>query len=143
MPFEQRSVPPDDLGAHGVGGGRNVTSRLDVRLRRIYDDPSDDDGVRVLVDRRWPRGVSKVRADLDEWCSAVAPSDALRKWYGHVPERFGEFEDRYLAELNDAERASALVHLRTLAERGRLTLLTATRDVERSQAAVIAGLLRR
>ena len=85
-----------------------MTSRPDVRLRRIYDDPSDDDGVRVLVDRRWPRGVSKVRADLDEWCSAVAPSDALRKWYGHVPERFGEFEDRYLAELDDAERASAL-----------------------------------
>jgi uncharacterized protein YeaO (DUF488 family) len=120
-----------------------VTSPPEVRLRRIYDDPTDDDGMRVLVDRRWPRGVSKVRADLDEWCSAVAPSDALRKWYGHVPERFGEFEDRYLAELDDAERATALEHLRALAGRGPLTLLTATRDVDRSQAAVLAGLLRR
>lgn len=72
--------------------GYDLTNRSDVRLRRIYDDPTDDDGIRVLVDRRWPRGVSKVRADLDEWCSAVAPSDALRTWFGHVPERFDEFE---------------------------------------------------
>ncbi|ABL79450.1 MULTISPECIES: DUF488 family protein [unclassified Nocardioides] len=120
-----------------------MTRRPDVRLRRIYDDPTDDDGMRVLVDRRWPRGVSKVRADLDEWCSAVSPSDALRKWYGHVPERFDEFEARYLDELEDPQRASALAHLRAMAARGRLTLLTATRDLEVSQAAVLAGLLRR
>lgn len=123
--------------------GYDLTNRSDVRLRRIYDDPTDDDGIRVLVDRRWPRGVSKVRADLDEWCSAVAPSDALRTWFGHVPERFDEFEARYLEELEDPPRAAALAHLRVMAARGPLTLLTATRDVEESQAAVLAELLRR
>ena len=84
-----------------------------------------------------------MRADLDEWCSAVAPSDALRKWYGHLPERFAEFERRYLEELEDPRRASALKHLGVIAGQGRLTLLTATRDVEESQAAVLAGVLRR
>ena len=66
-----------------------------MRLRRIYDDPANDDGIRVLVDRRWPRGVSKARAELDEWCTQVAPSDTLRKWYGHDPAKFEEFGSRY------------------------------------------------
>jgi uncharacterized protein YeaO (DUF488 family) len=115
---------------------------LDVRVRRIYDDPSDEDGIRVLVDTLWPRGVSKVRADIDEWCAAVAPSDVLRKWYGHLPERFEEFQSRYIRELEDPQRAASVEHLRTVASRDRLTLLTATRDVETSQAAVLAALLR-
>lgn len=126
-----------------LGGGTSLTRRRDIRLGRIYDDPSDDDGVRVLVDKLWPRGVSKVRADLDEWCVAVAPSDALRKWYGHAPERFEEFETRYLEELEEPERAASVEHLRIIASRGRLTLLTATRNVEASQAAVLAELLLR
>jgi uncharacterized protein YeaO (DUF488 family) len=95
-----------------------------------------------LVDRRWPRGVSKARADLDEWCRAVAPSDALRKWYGHEAEKFEEFELRYRRELEDPERASALRHLEVMTAHGRLTLLTATKEVEISQAAVLAELLR-
>src|SRR6185503_8149774 len=66
-------------------GRRIVAEKHDVRMRRIYDDPAADDGIRVLVDRRWPRGVSKARAELDEWCTQVAPSDTLRKWYGHDP----------------------------------------------------------
>jgi uncharacterized protein YeaO (DUF488 family) len=119
-----------------------MTARPDVRVRRIYDDPTVDDGVRVLVDRRWPRGVSKVRADLDEWCRDVAPSDALRTWYGHAPDRFDGFRARYLVELEDPVRASALRRLRAVALRGRLTLLTATRDVDLSQAAVLQGVLR-
>jgi uncharacterized protein YeaO (DUF488 family) len=111
-------------------------------MRRIYDDPADDDGIRVLVDRRWPRGVSKARAELDEWCTAVAPSDALRKWYGHAPDKFEEFEGRYRQELEDPKRASALRYLRLMTSRGRLTLLTATKQVELSQAAVLAEILR-
>jgi len=113
----------------------------DVQLRRIYDDPGDD-GIRVLVDRRWPRGVSRARADLDEWCTAVAPSDALRKWYGHAPEKFEEFTSRYLKELEEPDRASALRHLRAMAARDRLTLLTATKNVQISQAAILVKLLR-
>ncbi len=115
----------------------------DVRLRRIYDDPADDDGIRVLVDRRWPRGVSKSRAELDEWCTQVAPSEKLRRWYGHDPAKFEEFGSRYRDELDEPDRASALRHLRLMAGHDRLTLLTATRCLELSQAAVLAELLRR
>ncbi|HEX5087838.1 MAG TPA: DUF488 family protein [Nocardioides sp.] len=113
----------------------------EVQVRRIYDDPSDDDGIRVLVDRRWPRGVSKARAELDEWCVDVAPSDALRRWYGHAPERFDEFRSRYRQELEEPGRAAALRHLRVMAAHGRLTLLTATKRAELSQAAVLAEIL--
>lgn len=114
----------------------------DVRVRRIYDDPAFDDGIRVLVDRRWPRGVSKARAELDEWCTQVAPSDMLRKWYGHDPAKFEEFGCRYREELDEPERASALRHLRLMAGHDRLTLLTATKRLDLSQAAVLAELLR-
>jgi uncharacterized protein YeaO (DUF488 family) len=131
------SQPADDANTGGL-----MTSGPDVRARRIYDPPTDDDGIRVLVDRLWPRGVSKARAELDEWCAAVAPSDALRTWYGHVPRRFDEFAPRYLGELHEPERAAALAHLRALASDHRLTLLTATKQIEISQAAIIAELLR-
>lgn len=85
--------------------------RYDVKVVRVYDEPDDQDGVRVLVDRVWPRGVSKDRAQLDEWLKAVAPSTALRKWYGHDPQRFAEFADRYRDELGAPEPAAALRHL--------------------------------
>ena len=114
----------------------------DVQVRRIYDDPAEDDGIRVLVDRRWPRGVSKARAALDEWCTDVAPSDELRKWYGHAPDKFHEFKARYLEELEDPQRAAALRHLRAMTSHDRLTVLTATKNVPISQAAVLVELLR-
>jgi uncharacterized protein YeaO (DUF488 family) len=119
-----------------------VSDARDVQVRRIYDDPADDDGIRVLVDRRWPRGVSKARAELDQWCTEVAPSDALRKWYGHAPERFEEFGSRYRKELEEPDRAQALRSLRLMSAHSRLTLLTATKRAEISQAAVLADLLR-
>jgi uncharacterized protein YeaO (DUF488 family) len=113
-----------------------------LMLRRVYDDPSPDDGVRVLVDRVWPRGVTKGAAHLDEWCKEVAPSPALRRWYGHRPERFSEFRRRYLAELAEPASAAAVDRLTQMLEAGPVTLLTASRDVEHSQAAVLAQLLR-
>ena len=119
-----------------------MSNEPDVRLRRIYDAPAAEDGIRVLVDRRWPRGVSKTRADLDEWCRAVAPSDALRNWYGHEARKFEEFGHRYRRELEEPQRASAFRHLEVMAAHGRLTLLTATKEVEFSQAAVLVELLR-
>ena len=115
----------------------------DLRLRRVYDTASADDGTRVLVDRVWPRGLSKADAHLDEWIKDVAPSTALRKWYGHRADRFDEFRRRYRAELGDAAHAEALAQLRALARRGPVTLLTATKDVEHSQAAVLADILSR
>jgi uncharacterized protein YeaO (DUF488 family) len=116
-----------------------VTSH--VRIGRVYDPPSADDGARVLVDRIWPRGLRKDAARLDEWAKDVAPSTELRTWYGHDPAKFDEFRRRYVAELQGPEQQAALGRLRALAADGPLTLLTATREVDISQAAVLAGLL--
>jgi len=113
-----------------------------VRVRRVYEAPDPADGQRVLVDRLWPRGLTRSRAALDEWLKTVAPSDELRRWYGHQPEKFATFRQRYEQELRSPERAGAVDHLRELARPGPLTLLTATRDAEHSEAAVLADLLR-
>jgi uncharacterized protein YeaO (DUF488 family) len=114
----------------------------EVRLRRIYDEPTPADGTRVLVDRLWPRGISKDRAQLDRWCKDVAPSTELRTWYHHDPALFEEFTHRYREELADPRRAEVLEELRQLADHGTLTLLTATKDVDRSEAAVLSEMLR-
>jgi uncharacterized protein YeaO (DUF488 family) len=95
----------------------------------------------VLVDRVWPRGVRKDDAHLDEWLRDVAPSTELRRWYAHEPSRFAEFRRRYLAELRDSGHREAAEHLRELASHGKLTLLTATKDLDHSQAAVLAAWL--
>ncbi|WP_433518985.1 DUF488 domain-containing protein [Nonomuraea sp. CA-143628] len=95
----------------------------------------------MLVDRIWPRGLTKIKAGLDEWCKQVAPSTELRTWYHHDPELFAEFGRRYRGELAEPERAAAVTHLRELANSGVLTLLTATRQPEISEAAVLAELL--
>ncbi|MER7370737.1 DUF488 domain-containing protein [Nonomuraea wenchangensis] len=110
----------------------------DVMYRRIYEESSPEDGRRVLVDRVWPRGMRKEDAHLDEWLREVAPSSELRKWYSHDPGRFPEFRRRYLDELRDDGHRPAADHLRELASQDRLTLLTATKDVDHSQAAVLA-----
>jgi uncharacterized protein YeaO (DUF488 family) len=89
-----------------------------------------------------PRGLTKDKAQLDEWCKQIAPSTALRKWYGHDPARFEEFARRYRAELEEPERAEALQHLRELAKKQTLTLLTATKHAEISEAVVLADLVR-
>ncbi|EDY45643.1 DUF488 domain-containing protein [Streptomyces sp. SPB074] len=109
-----------------------------VRVRRAYDPPEAADGHRVLVDRLWPRGLSKEHAHFDEWLRTVAPSAELRRWYGHDPARFGEFAARYRAELAEAEHAEALGRLRALAVGGPLTLLTATKDLEHAHTHVLA-----
>jgi uncharacterized protein YeaO (DUF488 family) len=113
-----------------------------VQVRRVYDGRERGDGARVLVDRIWPRGMTKEKADLDEWCKQVAPSTELRKWYGHVPERFEEFARRYQDELTQPAQAEALTHLRRLAKARNLTLLTASKAVDISEAVVLAALLR-
>ena len=112
-----------------------------VQVRRAYDPPEADDGRRVLVDRLWPRGLSKERAQLDEWCKQVAPSTELRRWYAHDPEKFAEFAERYRAELDDPERSAAVEHLRDLAGHGQITLLTAAKRSDISEATVLADLL--
>jgi uncharacterized protein YeaO (DUF488 family) len=113
-----------------------------IRVRRVYDDPSPEDGARVLVDRVWPRGLRKDAARLDEWAKDVAPSTELRTWYRHDPAKFGEFRQRYVSELGQPGPREALSRLRDLAAGKPVTLLTATKDLDLSQAAVLAGLLR-
>ena len=114
----------------------------DVRVRRVYEQAEPEDGTRVLVDRLWPRGLRKDAARFDEWAKDVAPSSELRTWYGHDPAKFGEFCRRYTAELAQGTPRDALDHLGALAAAGPVTLLTATRDADHSEAAVLAQLLR-
>ncbi|MFF3918490.1 DUF488 domain-containing protein [Streptomyces sp. NPDC001852] len=114
-----------------------------IGYRRIYEDASPQDGKRVLVDRLWPRGVSKEEAHLDEWLRDVAPSTELRHWYHHDPGLFDEFRRRYTAELNDRDHRPAVELLHDLAAHGKVTLLTATKDVDHSEAAVLADWLNR
>ena len=118
-----------------------MASPFEVRVVRVYEPPSPDDGARVLVDRLWPRGLAKASAALDRWCKQVAPSAELRQWYAHDPDLFGQFEQRYRAELSDPERAAALTELREIARHRKLTLLTATKAIGISHAAVLSRVL--
>jgi len=113
---------------------------LDVRCKRVYDEPDSGDGYRVLIDHIWPRGISRERARLDEWARDLAPSGELRKWFDHDPARFDEFRKRYRREL--AEQSDRLKELRDRARGGPLTILYAARDVQHNNAVVLAELLR-
>ncbi|WP_427006239.1 DUF488 domain-containing protein [Pseudarthrobacter sp. H2] len=118
-----------------------MVTRHAVKVGRIYEDPLESDGTRLLVDRLWPRGLTKEKAHIDEWCKVLAPSPALRKWYAHDPGRFEEFGRRYRIELEAPEAAAALDRLRALSRHGPLTLLTATKDAAISEAAVLSALI--
>lgn len=112
---------------------------MDVRLKRAYEPAADSDGYRVLVDRLWPRGVSKQAAAIDWWAKELAPSTELRKWFGHDPALWDEFQRRYRAELHDAE--DALQRLDQLVAKGRVTLVFAAHDQEHCNALVLQNLL--
>jgi uncharacterized protein YeaO (DUF488 family) len=114
-----------------------------IRTRRVYEAPTPDDGRRILVDRLWPRGLSKERAHLEAWLRDLAPSTALRRWFGHDPERWEEFQRRYQEELAAPEQQAALDTLIQLAAEGPLTLLYAARDTAHNEALVIAEVLAR
>jgi uncharacterized protein YeaO (DUF488 family) len=118
-----------------------MSPRPAVRVKRVYEPSDPTDGVRVLVDRLWPRGVRKEDLAHDAWLKDVAPSGDLRTWYGHRPERFERFARRYREELGSGAAADALGQLRESVRSRTVTLLTATRDVERSGAAVLAEVL--
>lgn len=119
-----------------------MTPKTTVRVARVYDEPRPEDGERILVDRVWPRGFHKEDPRVGHWFKDAAPSRELRSWYNHQPERFDEFVTRYHDELRTPQGAAALERLRELT-RGKkaITLVTATRDVDGSQAAVLAKLL--
>lgn len=110
-----------------------------VRVKRVYDDPQANDGARVLIDRLWPRGLSKARAAADLWLKDAAPSTALRRWYGHDPRRWESFARKYRSEV--AKRGSTLQLLREMRSRGPLTLLYGSRDTEHNHALLLRDIL--
>lgn len=112
-----------------------------VTMKRAYDPPAADDGQRVLVDRLWPRGIAKEKLRIDQWLKEVAPSTALRKWFGHDPARWEEFRDRYRQELNAPAAAAALATLAHYATTGRLTLIYSARDAAHNEAVVLQEVL--
>ncbi|MEU9560099.1 DUF488 domain-containing protein [Streptomyces fumanus] len=114
---------------------------MNVRVRRVYEPSEPDDGVRVLVDRLWPRGLAKDAARVDEWPKALTPSTELRRWFHADGGSYEEFAERYEAELAEPAAAEALDGVRGLVREGPVTLLTASKTPERSHAAVLAGLI--
>jgi len=114
---------------------------MDVRIKRAYEPAVESDGYRELIDRLWPRGVSREQAKLDEWLKELAPSQELRQWFGHDPARFDEFRRRYGEELR--EHARLLTALRRRARLGTLTLVYSARDTKHNDAVVLAQVLRR
>ncbi len=111
-----------------------------VQVKRVYDEPARSDGARILVDRLWPRGVSKENAALTVWLKDIAPSDALRTWFGHKPERFAEFKRRYVKELADNPAVAELRDI--IAAHPQVTLLYGAKDPDMNQAVVLAEFLR-
>ncbi len=123
----------------GCGGYR--IGIMTVRVARVYDKRKPDEGRRVLVDRLWPRGIRRDDERIDEWLPDVAPSTDLRRWYGHEVDKFDEFARRYASELNDDAHREAFDTLRDTTKKQTITLVTATKDVEHSQARVLTQLL--
>jgi len=111
---------------------------MNVSIKRVYETPESADGRRILVDRLWPRGMTKQAARIDLWLKDVAPSAELRRWYGHDPEKWLEFRERYLSEL---EGNPALAELKELSRKGKATLVYAARDEDRNHAVVLRDIL--
>ena len=118
-----------------------MSFRKQIKIKRAYDDPAHDDGVRILIDRLWPRGLSKAAASVDLWLKDLAPSSTLRRWFNHDPARWAEFRRRYARELDAKDRAIAA--LRGAVRRGRVTLLFSARDPEHNNAVALQVYLAR
>jgi uncharacterized protein YeaO (DUF488 family) len=115
---------------------------MTITIKRVYEPASDDDGYRVLVDRLWPRGVTKEKAAIDLWAKEIAPGDDLRKWFSHDPSRWVEFRERYLDELSTGDRKEMVEELVARAKQGNLTLVYAARDTVHNNAAVLREAIR-
>lgn len=112
-----------------------------IKLKRAYEKPAKDDGERILVERLWPRGVSKAQAKLDLWLKEIAPSTELRKWFGHDPDKWAEFRRRYLKELK--QKTDLISLLKRLTKKGTVTLIYAARDEEHNGALVLRQFLQK
>ncbi len=114
---------------------------MSIKIKRIYEEPERSDGTRILIDRLWPRGVSKEKAALDEWMREIAPSDKLRGWFGHKPERWAEFKKRYKKELSGPEKKRILAILRRVSRISTVTLLYSAKDDEHNNAVALRSFL--
>lgn len=112
-----------------------------MKIKRVYDKPEKDDGYRILVDRIWPRGISKATAEIDEWLKEIAPSTELRKWFNHEPEKYQEFKKRYKEELKTQNETLKKIH--TLAKKKNVTLLYSAKDTQYNQAVVLLEVLQK
>jgi len=117
----------------------NKIAATKIKLKRAYDRPTRGDGTRILIDRLWPRGVKKINADIDEWIKELAPSTALRKWFGHDPARWKEFRSRYAAEVH--KHPEQLSRLRNLARKKQITLLYSAHDEIHNDAVALRDFL--
>lgn len=115
---------------------------LELQVKRVYEPPEPSDGLRVLVDRLWPRGMSKEKAQVDRWLKEIGPSPELRKWFGHDPEKFLAFKEKYKEELKNSERQETLQWLRSAASEQKVTLLYAAKDEAYNHARVLEEVLR-
>ena len=116
---------------------------MPVHVKRVYHPAEKSDGVRILVDRLWPRGISKDRARIDEWMKDIAPSAALRTWFGHREDRWEEFQKRYRAELASSGGKALLDRLKQMSRKGTVTLVFAARDEQHNNAIVLAKVLKK
>jgi len=107
------------------------------KIKRVYEDPSPDDGYRVLTDRLWPRGLKKSDVDYDDWAKEISPSSELRKWFGHEPKKFRSFRTKYLKELKNPEAQDKLKELRKQGRKENVTLLYGARDEEHNHAVIL------
>jgi uncharacterized protein YeaO (DUF488 family) len=114
-----------------------------IKVKRVYEGKESGDGVRILVDRLWPRGLRSADAGIDEWMKEIAPSDGLRKWFAHDPGKWSEFKRRYEEELSAPEKSKPLERIAKLAARGNVTLLYGAKDTERNNAKVLEELIAR
>ncbi|MDP2339000.1 MAG: DUF488 domain-containing protein [Bacteroidota bacterium] len=112
-----------------------------IKIKRVYKEPEDEDGIRILVDRLWPRGLTKEKASIDLWLKDIAPSTELRKWFNHDPEKWNEFKKRYLAELNENKKSVAM--LKEQLTKGDVTLIFGAKDEEHNDALVLKELFSR
>jgi uncharacterized protein YeaO (DUF488 family) len=143
----RKSTPPSNSGFEqvallGTQERRTMSARVpaaNVKLKRAYEPPSPEDGTRILVDRLWPRGVSKQKAALDHWMKEIAPSTELRKWFGHDPKRWKEFRRRYAEEMR--QHPDLLAELRSLARRHKITLVYSAHDETHNDAVVLRDVL--
>ncbi len=114
---------------------------MNIKIKRVYEQPDKDDGKRILVNRIWPRGISKDRARLSDWRKDIAPSNELRKWFGHAPERWDEFKERYRAELEEADKMEEVREISDMAEEGNVTLIFGAKDTEYNNARALESFI--